>query len=1340
MRGRRIGKAGEQRIWKAASVVIVIVFSTSMIVGALPSVVHADAPPFNVSGSLPDAGKKINQLIWPSFGYPAIQTRGSQMTLEWDWRKSDPAASMPDFGDVDDPGSWTVWVTTSVAANVQHYNGASNDENQWYNYQNPSDPYGYGTYQDPVHSVINTRELEVKSITRGPSTRWPEIFGQADFTVDKVTVEIPADVPYDLFDLHITAPVGGITDQQPHALNVIKEYNQKVKILQISDTHVYGEEIQIGKRDLTGMPEIMWPFFGITETPGMEKLEFNSFELREPRPGTPNRTGDAQWGYDQFPLDKDGDGKTNEGAIYLQEELQAINLINPDFVVFTGDSVFTQADWNTYPKADAPGGGSATGDVGSEYRFEMPWWYDELLALDVPIFCVPGNHDGFDKEGWMSEGGLEHDDGQELWQDLFGPLYYSWDYGNDHFLAINSMDWDKGPADPNATFADVPDRNGNRVDVIAFLANLALQFGWDSFNLNQPDTYVLSPHKWLGEVRGGGDVWRQGSPPSGSGLRWDPGNIASYTGQLGWIRDDLASHSGSSLRGAFLHHDPLKEVGSDPEMWNDSSEFGMIYLPAGHGMGSQSLIQMMKTYDVAFWCTGHAHSDWVSTVPWYDGTGQVRAINTDASEPPVDGESLMLSGSDSTYGGYRLLTLEGGQLTSWGFAGEENDANSRNSIPGWAGLTVGATSAVNDYTKYRNNRPVLQWMEQDQAKGAISPGDDGTFSEPLPLNETGPYNDVTCRVKNTLNQTNARLDLTDCRIEFPMAKPRPGMHYAVENGRVLEEYDTDDSDVHMVVVLTDEVSAGSTVPVRVHEVSTPTAPIITSVDPPSGPPGTQVTITGNNFGDTRGAGKGKSGKGASYVSFNGVAATEYASWSNTRIVCTVPEGATTGPVVVVVNGVESNTDIIFTVTYPTWYLAEGSCAWGFSTYITIENPNSAAVTAKITYVDPHAYPGGKGGVLPLKQITLPPQSQTTINPRDDLGYNTDFSTMVECTEGKTIAVDRTMTWTGPGAPSPEAHSSIGTTSPSEAWYLPEGSTNWGFETWTLVQNPNATEASVKLTYMTEDAGAKVLEKKIPAFSRATYNMASDIGSHDSSIKVTSDVPVIAERSMYRNNRREGACSIGATAPAADYYLAEGTTDWGFTTYVLVQNPNDTAANVTVTYMTGAGPQPQAPFSMPANSRKTIRVNDVLPGKDLSTQVHADKPIIAERAMYWGADKPLGEACHDSIGMDSPHTTFYLPDGQSSDGRETWTLVQNPNSSSVAVEVSYLTPSGAGNVTFYDNIPANSRKTYNMADSGISGRAAVMVRSLTPNNKIMVERAMYWNSRGAGTDTIGGYSD
>ena len=34
----------------------------------------------------------------------------------------------------------------------------------------------------------------------------------------------------------------------------------------------------------------------------------------------------------------------------------------------------------------------------------------------------------------------------------------------------------------------------------------------------------------------------------------------------------------------------------------------------------------------------------------------------------------------------------------------------------------------------------------------------------------------------------------------------------------------------------------------------------------------------------------------------------------------------------------------------------------------------------------------------------------------------------------------------------------------------------------------------------------------------------------------------------------------------------------------------------------------------------------------------------------------------------------------------------------------------------------------------------MVECTTSGKKVMCERAMYWNNRGAGTDTIGGYMD
>jgi hypothetical protein len=310
--------------------------------------------------------------------------------------------------------------------------------------------------------------------------------------------------------------------------------------------------------------------------------------------------------------------------------------------------------------------------------------------------------------------------------------------------------------------------------------------------------------------------------------------------------------------------------------------------------------------------------------------------------------------------------------------------------------------------------------------------------------------------------------------------------------------------------------------------------------------------------------------------------------------------------------------------------------------------------------------------------------------------------------------------------------------------MPEGSSNWGFECFLLIQNPNAAAAHATVTWMIEGAAPQADAFTVPANSRATFNMADYIGARDASIKVEADAPVIPERAMYRNDRREGHDSGGTTTAAADYYLAEGCTGFGFTTFILVQNPQDSPTQVSITYQAAAGPVQGPTFAMPANSRKTVNVNDTtaIPGPDpsFSTHVHGSAPIIAERAMYWNGGADLGQVCHDSIGLDQPHATWYLADGQSSDGRETWTLVQNPNDTEVSVEITYMTPNGQGNVVKTETIPAGSRRSFNMqGHSGINGRAAIMVECATAGKKVMVERAMYWNDRGAGTDTVGGYS-
>jgi hypothetical protein len=111
-------------------------------------------------------------------------------------------------------------------------------------------------------------------------------------------------------------------------------------------------------------------------------------------------------------------------------------------------------------------------------------------------------------------------------------------------------------------------------------------------------------------------------------------------------------------------------------------------------------------------------------------------------------------------------------------------------------------------------------------------------------------------------------------------------------------------------------TGATTGPVQVHTsggnsggitftVTTLPAPTITSLTPNTGPVGTSVVIAGTNFG---------AAQNTSTVTFNGVSAPVNA-WSATSLTVVVPPTAMTGPVIVTVNGVASNSNT-FTVTTP----------------------------------------------------------------------------------------------------------------------------------------------------------------------------------------------------------------------------------------------------------------------------------------------------------------------------------------------------------------------------------------------------------------------------------------
>jgi IPT/TIG domain len=110
-----------------------------------------------------------------------------------------------------------------------------------------------------------------------------------------------------------------------------------------------------------------------------------------------------------------------------------------------------------------------------------------------------------------------------------------------------------------------------------------------------------------------------------------------------------------------------------------------------------------------------------------------------------------------------------------------------------------------------------------------------------------------------------------------------------------------------MAVSSDNNSSLATSTIENVSLSSGTQPLVQTLSPSSGPVGTSVTINGVSFGATQ---------GTSTVTFDGTPASSITSWSDTQIVATVPTTVQTGPVVVTVNSVASNSNVIFTAFNP----------------------------------------------------------------------------------------------------------------------------------------------------------------------------------------------------------------------------------------------------------------------------------------------------------------------------------------------------------------------------------------------------------------------------------------
>lgn len=297
----------------------------------------------------------------------------------------------------------------------------------------------------------------------------------------------------------------------------------------------------------------------------------------------------------------------------------------------------------------------------------------------------------------------------------------------------------------------------------------------------------------------------------------------------------------------------------------------------------------------------------------------------------------------------------------------------------------------------------------------------------------------------------------------------------------------------------------------------------------------------------------------------------------------------------------------------TFYFAEGTTRQGFQEWLTIQNPNSQQTTVHIDFML-------ENSENKSTDVTLQGHSRATIKVSDLVGKGHDVGAFI--TSPIPIVAERPMyfrykgKWSG-------GHISSGVTSPQNRYYFAEGTTRAGFEEWICLLNPGEAQAHVSITYMLEDGSCTNQNVQVPARSRVTVSVASNVSAeHDVSALVTSDIPIVAERPVYfdyKGGIDGGHNCIGAENPLTSFYFAEGTTRNGFDEWLTIMNPQAETANVRITYMfgTGGGPAAEQVISVRPHSRATVNVPaSIGRERDVSVKITSSIPVVAERPIYF----------------------------------------------------------------------------------------------------------------------------
>jgi hypothetical protein len=211
-----------------------------------------------------------------------------------------------------------------------------------------------------------------------------------------------------------------------------------------------------------------------------------------------------------------------------------------------------------------------------------------------------------------------------------------------------------------------------------------------------------------------------------------------------------------------------------------------------------------------------------------------------------------------------------------------------------------------------------------------------------------------------------------------------------------------------------------------------------------------------------------------------------------------------------------------------------------------------------------------------------------------------------------------------------------------------------------------------------------------------------------------------------NSGSNGTATITITVNQLQYFLAEGAIGSFFDTDLLIANPNDAPAPITVTYLIEGGGTASQNLTVPPTTRMTIHVNDVPALANVgavSTVVtsSAGLPILIERTMRWDRTGYGASGDHATDGLRSK---WYFAEG-SQGFFFTYILLANPNATATDCRITFLREGGLPPVVITRNLPAFSRTTLDVGSVPeiVNSSFGSTVEFLQAPGA--AERSMYW---------------